>query len=56
LKTSKNKSFQIWTEIIDVVVNKQPISAEDLKIVRKLRHNMNFFTIENKSIGHASKS
>nr|YP_010119183.1 LAGLIDADG endonuclease domain-containing protein [Erysiphe pisi]QQY98281.1 LAGLIDADG endonuclease domain-containing protein [Erysiphe pisi] len=56
LKTSKKKSFKIWTEILEIVVNKQPLSPEDLKVVRKLRHNMNFFTIENNPIGNASKS
>ena len=56
LKTSKKKSFKIWTEILEIVVNKQPLSPEDLKVVRKLRHNMNFFTIENNPIGYASKS
>jgi hypothetical protein len=35
---------------------KQPLSSEDLKLVRKLRHNMNFFTIENQTKGHANKS
>ena len=56
LKTSKQKSFKLWTEILEIVVNKQPLSAEDLKVVRKLRHNMNFFTIENKPLGYANKS
>lgn len=56
LKTSKNQSFQIWNEIVDIVVNKQPISLEDLKLVRKLRHKMNYFTIENKPLGSANKS
>ena len=56
LKTSKKNSFQVWQEILEIVVNKQPLSPEDLKIVRKLRHNMNFFTIENNPIGYANKS
>lgn len=56
LKTSKKKSFKLWTEILEIVVNKQPLSPEDLKVVRKLRHNMNFFTIENKPVGYANKS
>jgi len=56
LKTSKNQSFKSWSEIVEIVVNKQPLSPEDLKVVRKLRHNMNFFTIENKSLGYANKS
>ena len=56
LKTSKKESFRIWTEIINVVVNKQPLSFEDLKMVRKLRHNMNYFTIENQPRGYTNKS
>ncbi len=56
LKTSKNKSFHIWTEILYLVLNKQPLSPEDLKVVKKLRHNMNFFTLENKPLGYANKS
>jgi len=56
LKTSKKNSFQLWQEILEIVVNKQPLSPEDLKVVRKLRHNMNFFTIENNPLGYANKS
>ena len=56
LKTSKSKSFQAWTDISNITLGKQPLSSEDLKVIRKLRHNMNFFTIENKTTGHANKS
>lgn len=56
LKTSKSKSFQAWTDIFKITLAKQPLSSEDLKLVRKLRHNMNFFTIENQTKGHANKS
>lgn len=56
LKTSKKESFRLWTEILDIVLNKQPLCPEDLKVVRKLRQNMNFFTIENKPLGYANKS
>lgn len=56
LKTSKNKSLQIWKEILEIVVKKQPLDAENLNIVRKLRHNMNFYTIENKTLGYGNKS
>jgi hypothetical protein len=56
LKTSKSKSFQAWTLISKLTLGKQPLSSEDLKVVRKLRHNMNFFTIENQKRGHANKS
>jgi len=41
---------------MNIVLKKQPLSVEDLNIVRKLRHNMNYFTIENKSLGYANKS
>ena len=56
LKTSKKKSFEIWNEISHIVLGKQPLSAEYLSKVRKLRHNMNFFTIENQVKGYANKS
>lgn len=57
LKTSKQNSFRIWCEILDVILgNPTPLSTENLSKVRKLRHNMNYFTIENKPIGHANKS
>jgi len=56
LKTSKKESFYVWTKILDIVIDKQPLSEERLKTVRELRHNMNFFTIENNPTGHAHKS
>ena len=56
LKTTKKNSFYIWSEILDIVLGKQRLSPENLSKVRKLRHNMNLFTIENKPIGHANKS
>lgn len=56
LKTSKKKSFSIWNEISLIILGKQPLTEEKLDKVRKLRHNMNFYTIENKSIGQANKS
>ena len=56
LKTTKKNSFYIWGEILDIVLGKQPISPKNLYKVRKLRHNMNYFHIENKPIGHANKS
>jgi hypothetical protein len=39
-----------------MVLGKQPLSPEILKEVRKLRHNMNFFTIENLAKGYANRS
>ena len=56
LKTSKRESFRVWTIILANVLNKQPLSPYKLKEIRKLRHNMNYFTLENKSIGKANKS
>lgn len=56
LKTTKKESFSIWTEIFNIVVNNQPLSLETLKVVRKLRHNMNYFTIENQTRGYSNKS
>ena len=56
LKTCKKESFRVWTLILDMVINNQPLSPDKLKEVRKLRHNMNYFTIENSPIGYASKS
>lgn len=56
LKTSKSLSFKTWTDISSIVLGKQPLSLENLKQVRKLRHNMNLFTIENQTKGHANKS
>lgn len=56
LKTTKNKSFYLWVQILDIVINHQPLSLENLSKVRKLRHNMNYYTIENKPSGYANKS
>jgi hypothetical protein len=56
LKTNKNESFKRWTDIIDIVLGKQPLSSQELNKVRKLRHNMNYFSIQNKSLGYAKKS
>lgn len=56
LKTTKNKSFYLWIQILDIVINNQPLSLENLSKVRKLRHNMNYYIIENKPSGYANKS
>lgn len=56
LKTSKKESFKKWEQIFEMVANKQPLSPENLKAVRSIRHNMNKYTIENKPVGHADKS
>ena len=54
LKTTKSKSFEIWSEIISLSVDKQPLSELEINKIRKLRKNMNKYSIENKSIGHSS--
>lgn len=56
LKTTKYKSYTIFKNILDIVVNNQPLSSDKIDLIRSLRKNMNKFTIENKSIGHSSKS
>lgn len=56
LKTTKKSSFHIWNEILDITLGKQPLSPENLSKIRKLRHNMNYFTIQNQSKGYANKS
>lgn len=56
LKTSKQESFKRWKQIFEIVANKQPLLPETLKLVRSIRHNMNKFTIENRTSGHANKS
>lgn len=56
LKTSKKKSFYIWNQIINIVLNKQPLTSQELNKIRKLRHNMNYYTIENQPRGLANKS
>ena len=56
LKTSKKSSFSTWIKISQIILGKQPISSDCLTQVRKLRHNMNRFTIENQTKGYANKS
>lgn len=56
LKTSKKMSFEKWNEILKIVENKKPLGEEDLKVIRKLKKNINFYTIENNPIGYANKS
>lgn len=56
LKTSKRSSFSAWIKISQIILGKQPLSSDSLTKVRKLRHNMNGFTIENQTKGYANKS
>lgn len=56
LKTSKRSSFSTWINISQIILGKQPLSSDYLTQVRKLRQNMNRFTIENQTKGYANKS
>lgn len=56
LKSSKRSSFSTWIKISQIILGKQPLSSDYLTQVRKLRHNMNRFTIENQTKGYANKS
>ena len=56
LKTSKKSSFYTWINISQIILGKQPLSLDNLTQVRKLRHNMNRFIIENQNKGFANKS
>ena len=56
LKTSKRSSFSTWIKISQIILGKQPLSSDHLTQVRKLRYNMNRFTIENQTKGYANKS
>lgn len=56
LKTSKNISFNLWKEISNLVINKQPLSHNVINQIKNLKHNMNKYTIKNNSIGHSNKS
>ena len=56
LKTTKYFSFKIFKEILDIFINKQPLSEIELKKVRYLRSIMNLHNIENSPIQHSSKS
>ena len=55
LKTSKDKYFRIWTETINIVLNKQHLSSEDLQKVIKLRYYMLLYFMENNPMGYAKK-
>jgi hypothetical protein len=58
LKTTKQKSFETWTFILNILLarDKGPLSEVDLIKIRKARHNMNYFTIQNNPTGNANKS
>lgn len=56
LKTTKNISYNIFKYICDISVGNQPLSEEKIKLIRKLKKDMNKHNVENKTIGHVNKS
>lgn len=56
LKTTKNKSYLIWKEILFIILGNKPLNLEKLNYIRSLRKIINKNIIENKSIGHSNKS
>ena len=56
LITSKHNSFLIWSDCLNRILGKQPLSYDNVLIVRQLAKKINKFTIENSSTGYASKS
>ena len=56
LITSKHNSFLIWSDCLNRILGKQPLSYDNILIVRQLAKKINKFTVENSSTGYASKS
>lgn len=56
LKTTKLNNFLIWSKIIDLIHNKQPLSQNEFKEIKKLRTKMNKYIIDNNPIGYSNKS
>ena len=56
LKTTKNISYNIFKDICDISVGNQPLSEDKIKLIRKLKKDMNKHNVENKTIGHVNKS
>ena len=56
IKTTKNISYNIFKYICDISVGNQPLSEEKIKLIRKLKKDMNKHNVENKTIGHVNKS
>jgi hypothetical protein len=56
LVTTKHISFLLWSEGLNLILGKQPLSKEDLEKVRQLGKKINKFTIDNNPTGHANKS
>ena len=56
LVTSKQNSFLLWSECLDLFSGKQPLSSENVLKVRQIAKKINKFTIDNNPTGHANKS
>jgi hypothetical protein len=56
LVTSKQNSFLLWSECLDLFLGKQPLSPEIVLKIRLISKKINKFTIDNNPTGHANKS
>lgn len=56
LKTTKQYSFLIFLEILNIFVNKQPLNQIKIDKIRMLKKDMNKYIIENKSMNYSDKS
>lgn len=53
LKTSKEKSFLIWVNILELILGKQPLEKDQIASIKRLSSKMNKFVIENNPTGSA---
>jgi hypothetical protein len=56
LKTTKILNFNQWCKVIDLISMKKHNTPEGLKLIRKMRTEMNKYIIENSSIGSSKFS
>lgn len=56
LKTTKQKSFLIWKEVIGITLGNQPLDNKQITYIRELRRKINKYIINNNSIGKSNKS
>lgn len=56
LKTTKQKSFLIWKEVIGITLGNQPLDNKQITYIRELRRNINKYIINNNPIGKSNKS
>ena len=56
LKTTKSLNFKLWCKIIDLIKLKRHNTKEGLKLIKRLRIEMNKYIIENKGIGSSKFS